>query len=135
MAQGLSCSAAHGSFPDQGSNLCPHALAGRFLTTVPPGKSQKISGIYLTVWSFQIPATSNNRNILFNPPTFTKRQGTVFKIIITKLLVNLDFLYYFIFLYNICIQWSYQRYFITHKVKIWCKIIYSLGYFLISNLL
>ena len=34
-----SCSAACGIFPDQGSNPCPLALAGRFLTTVPPGKS------------------------------------------------------------------------------------------------
>ena len=29
---------ACGIFPDQGSNLCPTALAGRFLTTGPPGK-------------------------------------------------------------------------------------------------
>ena len=36
-AHGLSCSAACGVFRDQGSNP---ALAGRFLTTGPPGKSQ-----------------------------------------------------------------------------------------------
>ena len=36
----ISCSAACGSFLDQGSNpsMSP-ALAGRFLSTVPPGKS------------------------------------------------------------------------------------------------
>ena len=33
-----SCSATCGIFPDQGLNPCP-ALAGRFLTTRPPGKS------------------------------------------------------------------------------------------------
>ncbi|KAJ8782455.1 hypothetical protein J1605_010163 [Eschrichtius robustus] len=52
VAHGPSCSAACGIFPDQGSNLCPlhwqadsqplrhqGSLAGRFLTTAPPGKS------------------------------------------------------------------------------------------------
>ena len=39
VAHGPSCSAACGIFPDQGSNPCPPALAGGFLTTVPPGKS------------------------------------------------------------------------------------------------
>ena len=39
MAHGLSCSTACGIFPDQGSDPCPPALAGGFLTTVPPGKS------------------------------------------------------------------------------------------------
>ena len=34
------CSAACGILPNQGSNLCPPALAGRFLTTAPPGKSK-----------------------------------------------------------------------------------------------
>ena len=36
---GLSCPKACGIFPDQGSNLCPPALAGGFLTTGSPGKS------------------------------------------------------------------------------------------------
>ena len=36
---GLSCSAACGIFPDQGSNPCPPVLAGGFSTTGPPGKS------------------------------------------------------------------------------------------------
>ena len=36
---GLTCFSACGNFPDQGSNLCPPALAGRFLSIVPPGKS------------------------------------------------------------------------------------------------
>ena len=41
----LSCSAACGIFPDQGSNpFVSPALAGVFLTTVPPGKS------YVTVF-------------------------------------------------------------------------------------
>ena len=34
----LSCSAACGIFPGQGSNLCSPALAGRFLSNVPPRK-------------------------------------------------------------------------------------------------
>ena len=38
VAQGLSCSAACGIFPDQGSNCAP-VMAGGFLTTAPPGKS------------------------------------------------------------------------------------------------
>ena len=38
VAHGLSCSAACEIFPDQGSTCVP-ALAGGFLTTVPPGKS------------------------------------------------------------------------------------------------
>ena len=42
VAHGLSCSAAWGIFPDQGSNPCPPALAGGFLTTVPPEKSPRI---------------------------------------------------------------------------------------------
>ena len=41
----LSCSAACGIFPDQGSNLCP--LAGGFLTTVPPGKPPIFKKNYL----------------------------------------------------------------------------------------
>ena len=40
MAHGLSCSTACGTFLDQGSNLFSPALAGGFLTTEPPGKSQ-----------------------------------------------------------------------------------------------
>ena len=39
VAQGLSCLNACGIFLDQESNLCPPALAGRFLTTRPSGKS------------------------------------------------------------------------------------------------
>ena len=38
VAHGPSCSAACGILPDQGLNLCPPALAGRFSTTAPPGK-------------------------------------------------------------------------------------------------
>ena len=38
MAHRLSCSVACGIFPDQGSNPCPPALAGGFLTTAPPRK-------------------------------------------------------------------------------------------------
>ena len=38
VAHGLSCSVASGIFRDQGSNPCPPALAGGFLTTAPPGK-------------------------------------------------------------------------------------------------
>ena len=41
VAQGLSYSAACGIFLDQGSNLCPLALAGRLLSTAPPGKSTR----------------------------------------------------------------------------------------------
>lgn len=39
VAHELSCSVACGIFLNQGSNLCPPALAGRFLTTGPPEKS------------------------------------------------------------------------------------------------
>ena len=35
----LSCSSVCGIFPEQGSNLFPLALAGRFLSTAPPLKS------------------------------------------------------------------------------------------------
>ena len=35
---GLSCSMAHGIFPDQRLNTCLLALAGGFFTTEPPGK-------------------------------------------------------------------------------------------------
>ena len=38
VTHGPSCSAACGIFPDQGSNPCPLALAGRLSTTAPPGK-------------------------------------------------------------------------------------------------
>ena len=38
MVHGFSRFAACGIFPDQGSNPCPLALAGGFLTTAPPGK-------------------------------------------------------------------------------------------------
>ena len=38
MAHGLSCSGACRVLPDQGSNPCPHALAGGFLATGPPEK-------------------------------------------------------------------------------------------------
>ena len=41
VAHELSCSTACGILLDQGSNLSP-ALAGRFLTTAPPGKSLKL---------------------------------------------------------------------------------------------
>ena len=41
VAQGHSYSAACGIFLDQGSNLCPLALAGRLLSTAPPGKSTR----------------------------------------------------------------------------------------------
>ena len=38
VAHGLCCSTAFEIFQDQGPNLCSPALAGRFLTTRPPGK-------------------------------------------------------------------------------------------------
>ena len=40
MAHGLNCTKTCGIVPDQGSNPCSLALAGRFLSTVPPGKSR-----------------------------------------------------------------------------------------------
>ena len=40
LAHGLSCFKACGIFPDQGSNPCLSALAGRFFATEPPGKPQ-----------------------------------------------------------------------------------------------
>ena len=51
MAHGLSCSAACGIFLDQGLNLSP-ALAGRFLTTAPPGKYHSI--LFKTCFSSRI---------------------------------------------------------------------------------
>ena len=41
VTQGLTYSAACGLLLDQGSNLCPLALAGRLLITAPPGKSTR----------------------------------------------------------------------------------------------
>ena len=38
----FSCSEACGIFPEQGSNPCPPALAVRFLSIAPPGKSHSI---------------------------------------------------------------------------------------------
>ena len=51
VAHRLSCSMACGIFPDQGSNPCPPALAGGFLTTAPPGKSQIIMFYTLKLYS------------------------------------------------------------------------------------
>ena len=42
VAHGPSCSAACGIFPDQGSKPVSPALAGRFSTTVPPGKPSNL---------------------------------------------------------------------------------------------
>ena len=39
MAHGLSCSVACGNLPGPGMEPMSPALAGRFLSTVPPGKS------------------------------------------------------------------------------------------------
>ena len=39
----LGCSKACGVFLDQGENACPLHVAGRFLSTVPPGKSSSLS--------------------------------------------------------------------------------------------
>ena len=50
VAHGLSCSAACGIFPDQGSNP---ALAGGFLTTAPPGNSSSFiltAAHILVIW-------------------------------------------------------------------------------------
>ena len=41
VAHGLSCSATCRILPDQGSKLCPPALAGGFPITAPPGKPRK----------------------------------------------------------------------------------------------
>ena len=55
MAHGPSCSAACGIFPDQGSNPCPPALAGRFSTTAPPGKPSLIfKDRHLGLFSFSV---------------------------------------------------------------------------------
>ena len=47
MVHGLSCSAACGTFLDQGSNPWSPALAGGFLTTAPPGKSPVLVFIHV----------------------------------------------------------------------------------------
>ena len=46
VAHGPSCSAARGIFPDQGYEPVSPALAGRFLTTAPPGKP--LNHLFLT---------------------------------------------------------------------------------------
>ena len=47
VVHGLSCSEACGISPDQGSNPCPLALAGRFLTSGPPRESQSIFKVWV----------------------------------------------------------------------------------------
>ena len=42
VADGLSCSVAYGIFPDPGIELVSLAMVGGFLTTGPPGKSQRL---------------------------------------------------------------------------------------------
>ena len=42
MAHGLSCSVAHGNLPGPGLEPVSPALAGRFLSTEPPGKSSAL---------------------------------------------------------------------------------------------
>ena len=56
MAHGLSCSVACEIFSDQGSRPCnmSPALAGRFLTTAPPGKSPHSFDYCSFVVSFEI---------------------------------------------------------------------------------
>ena len=62
MVHGLSCSAAYGIFPDQGSNPLSPVLSGRFLSTMPPGKSP----IFVIVWRYRCKScrahASNQRN-------------------------------------------------------------------------
>ena len=54
VAHGLSCSAACGIFPGQGSNPCS-ALAGGFFTTEPPGKPTLSTSIQRSI---EVPATA-----------------------------------------------------------------------------
>ena len=64
VVHGPSCSAACGIFPDQGSSPCPlhwqadsqplchqGSLAGRFLTTAPPGKSPNTFCLQRYLWA------------------------------------------------------------------------------------
>ena len=62
VVHGLVAPTAHGIFPDQGSNMCPLALVGGFLTTGPPGKSGgarhslAVQWLFRTLW-FHLPGT------------------------------------------------------------------------------
>ena len=49
-------------------------------------------------------------------------------------ILNFDFLYYIIFLYNVYSQWSYRAYSAAHKVKIQGKIM-SIGYFSLRKIM
>ena len=57
VAHGLNCSTTRGIFPDQGSNPRPPALAGGFLSTVPPGKPS---------WVLRIPQKGQCYMTIFN---------------------------------------------------------------------
>ena len=64
VAHGLSCSAACGIFPDQGSNPCP-ALAGRFPTTAPPGKPSSLFFCLCFFFSFFCPTQVRGEFLAF----------------------------------------------------------------------
>ena len=51
VVHGLSCFTARGSFPHQGSNLCPPS---RLLTTGPPGRSQESRSLELWFSNFSV---------------------------------------------------------------------------------
>ena len=50
VAHGLSCPAACGIFPDQGSNPVSPALADRFFTAEPPGKPWQFYFVFTYLW-------------------------------------------------------------------------------------
>ena len=52
LAQGLSCTSAHGIFLDQRLNLCPLHWQAGFLSTVPPGKFHHFLICYVCLLCF-----------------------------------------------------------------------------------
>ena len=62
VAHGLSCSEACGIFLDQRSNPWSPAMVGRFLCSIPPGKSSKVLK-EANAKRFQLYQTSFTRNV------------------------------------------------------------------------
>ena len=66
---GVSCSAACGILPDQGSNPCPLHWLGGFLTTAPRGKSLHLFLIFMECFILFI-------ELFYKYATFTKFQNS-----------------------------------------------------------
>ena len=85
VAHGLSCSAACGILPDQGSNPFSPALAGRLSTTVPPGKPLGLAFLFImTIYHLIV--------VL---------QSFVFNVIINKVVLIFTILLFVLYLFNL----------------------------------